>query len=202
MKTFLATLLLATLCAATGYGQTIKSLGYNTTNGTVVYSGTNTLKFENNVVFDQDVSGTYFETVSGGGSNGVQMTATGMLFLGTAAATTRTNLGLGATWLTNTNTANFRTAIGLGTNDQPVFDGATITGDLFAGGVEVAGGLNSINVASDGLQFTGISAATTRTNLGLGNGITANRTFVSYNGTNYTTNSVTISNGIITGWEP
>jgi hypothetical protein len=28
---------------------------------------------------------------------------------------TRTNLGLGATWLTNTNAANFRTAIGLGT---------------------------------------------------------------------------------------
>ena len=39
-----------------------------------------------------------------------------------------------------------------------------------------------------------------RTNLGLGGGITTNRTFVSYNGTNYTTNTVTISNGIITGW--
>jgi hypothetical protein len=44
------------------------------------------------------------------------------------------------------------------------------------------------------------NADTTRTNLGLGGGITTNRTFVSYNGTNYTTNSVTISNGIITGW--
>jgi hypothetical protein len=44
------------------------------------------------------------------------------------------------------------------------------------------------------------NAATTRTNLGLGGGITTNRTFVSYNGTNYTTNTVTISNGIITGW--
>jgi hypothetical protein len=31
-------------------------------------------------------------------------------------------------------------------------------------------------------------------------GITTNVSFVSYNGTNYTTNSVTISNGIITGW--
>jgi hypothetical protein len=110
MKTLL-TLLLA-ICAATGYGQTIKALGYNTTNGVVAYSGTNTLKFENNVVFDQDVSGTYFETVSGG-SNGVQMTPAGMLFLGTAAATTLTNLGLGATWLTNANVTNFRSAIGL-----------------------------------------------------------------------------------------
>ena len=44
------------------------------------------------------------------------------------------------------------------------------------------------------------NAATTRTNLGLGGGITATNTFVSYNGTNYTTNTVTISNGIITGW--
>jgi hypothetical protein len=44
------------------------------------------------------------------------------------------------------------------------------------------------------------NADITRTNLGLGGGITTNRTFVSYNGTNYTTNSVTISNGIITGW--
>ena len=44
------------------------------------------------------------------------------------------------------------------------------------------------------------NSAETRTNLGLGGGITTNRTFVSYNGTNYTTNSVTISNGIITGW--
>jgi len=111
MKTLL-TILLATLCAATGYGQTIKTLGYNTTNGQVVYSGTNTLKFENDVVFNQDVSGTYFETVSGG-TNGVQMTPAGMLFLGTAAAVTRTNLDLGATWLTNANVTNFRSAIGL-----------------------------------------------------------------------------------------
>jgi hypothetical protein len=44
------------------------------------------------------------------------------------------------------------------------------------------------------------NADITRTNLGLGNGITATNTFVSYNGTNYTTNTVTMSNGIITGW--
>lgn len=44
------------------------------------------------------------------------------------------------------------------------------------------------------------SASTARANLGLGGGISTNRTFVSYDGTNYTTNIVTISNGIITGW--
>jgi hypothetical protein len=53
---------------------------------------------------------------------------------------------------------------------------------------------------TNAITFSAAAAAATRTNLGIGNGITTNRTFVSYNGTNYTTNSVTISNGIITGW--
>lgn len=86
----------------------------------------------------------------------------------TNAGGARTNLGLGATWLTNTNVTNFRTAIGLGTNAQPVFDGASITGDLFAGSLEVATGSNSTAVTADGIEFTGGSASTTRTNLGLG----------------------------------
>jgi len=50
MKTLLAALLLATLCAATSYGQTVKSLGYNTTNGQIVYLGTNTLAFTNEFI--------------------------------------------------------------------------------------------------------------------------------------------------------
>lgn len=41
---------------------------------------------------------------------------------GDAAATTRTNLGLGATWLTNTNVTNFRTAIGLGATNNVEFN--------------------------------------------------------------------------------
>ena len=58
------------------------------------------------------------------------------------------------------------------------------------------------NTHIDGvISFDSFSnAAITRTNLGLGGGITATNTFVSYNGTNYTTNTVTISNGLITGW--
>jgi len=51
MKHFLTTLLLATLCA-TGLGQTIKSLGYNTTNGMVVYKNTNQLTYTNSLAFD------------------------------------------------------------------------------------------------------------------------------------------------------
>jgi hypothetical protein len=76
-------------CAASAQSQTLKSLMYNSTNGQVVYAGTNALTFTNALSF---------------GTN--------------AAVTTRTNLSLGATWLTNTNVTNFRTAIGLGaTND-------------------------------------------------------------------------------------
>jgi hypothetical protein len=47
MKHIFLTLLLATLCA-TGHGQTVKTLGY-TTNGNVVYTGTNKLIFTNPV---------------------------------------------------------------------------------------------------------------------------------------------------------
>jgi hypothetical protein len=39
-----------------------------------------------------------------------------------------------------------------------------------------------------------------REEMGLGSGLSTNRVFISYNGTNYTTNTVTISNGIIIGW--
>jgi hypothetical protein len=44
----------------------------------------------------------------------------------TGAAITRTNLGLGATWLTNTNATNFRTAIGLGSSNSVTFASAVV----------------------------------------------------------------------------
>ena len=136
----------------------------------------------------------------------------------------------GGTWLTNTNVTNFRTAVGLGNTNNVVFGegtetnvgvgvGLTNTG-LATGGGTMQGRLGLVeggNVVAvldgDGAPFFGLyqpitfqgtnataNVATTRTNLGLGGGITATNTFVSYNGTNYTTNSVTILNGIITGW--
>jgi hypothetical protein len=55
MKTLL-TLLFATLCAATGYGQTMKALSYNASNGVVAYSGTNTLEFTNKPLFASGIS--------------------------------------------------------------------------------------------------------------------------------------------------
>jgi hypothetical protein len=70
MKLRLSILLLAAaLAASPAAGQTIKSLGYNTTNGQVVYSGTNPLTFTNPLAFGDT----------------------------TNAASIRTNLGLGAT---------------------------------------------------------------------------------------------------------
>jgi hypothetical protein len=86
MKHLLSIRLLAAalLCwAAPAAGQTIKSLGYNTTNGNIVAA--------TNVTFTNSVG-----------------------FATNAQAATRTNLGLGATWLTNTSVTNFRTDIGLG----------------------------------------------------------------------------------------
>jgi hypothetical protein len=70
MKLRLSILLLAAaLAASPAAGQTIKSLGYNTTNGQVVYSGTNPLTFTNPLAFGDT----------------------------TNTASIRTNLGLGAT---------------------------------------------------------------------------------------------------------
>jgi hypothetical protein len=69
MKLRLLILLAAVLAASPAAGQTIKSLGFNTTNGQVVYSGTNTLTFTNPLAFGDT----------------------------TNTASIRTNLGLGAT---------------------------------------------------------------------------------------------------------
>lgn len=81
------------------------------------------------------------------------------IVFGTNASIIRTNLGLGAIWLTNTNVTNFRTAIGLGqTNDVQIgSDGGSLTTDDF--------NVSNINI-SGAIAFT--NAATTRTNLGLG----------------------------------
>jgi hypothetical protein len=85
-----ATALIGLACSS--HSQTIKSLGYDTTNGRVIYGGTNPLTFTNPLQFESGVR-----------------------------AATRTNLGLGATWLTNTDVTNFRTAIGLGTTNNVEF---------------------------------------------------------------------------------
>ena len=127
MKTLL-TLLLATLCAATGYGQTIKALAYNTTNGVVVYSGTNDLRLPSSVRFGGDTR-IISSILQFDDQDRISLEETRFVgdwtFAGSitfeAAASVRTNLGLGATWLTNTDVTNFRTAIGLGETNRVQF---------------------------------------------------------------------------------
>jgi hypothetical protein len=169
MKHLLLTLLLATLCA-TGYGQTIKSLGYNTTNGQVVYTGTNVLTFTNNIGF----SSGRIEIGQGLGFwDGADGTYA-LFFQGDDPVilnsrwnddSVRSALGLGATWLTNTNVTNFRTAIGLGATNDVYFN--TIEADNFT-----ITGSNQLTVPS--LFLNGpiewneaADASTTRTNLSL-----------------------------------
>lgn len=160
MKHLFLTLLLATLCAASGYGQTIKALGYNTTNG-VVIGPTNTLTFTNSI--------TRQSQAEFGGNSGVlfffDLDGAKDIFafdnFEADAPRARTNLGLGATWLTNTNATNFRTAIGLGATNNVVFNQAQVTTEL----IITDGGLISFEDTGE-IQF-GNAAGPTRTNLGL-----------------------------------
>jgi len=124
MKHFFLTLLLAALCA-TGHGQTIKSLGYNT-NGNVVYTGTNVLTFTNNIGF----SSGRIEIGQGLGFWDEADGTYALFFQGDDPVilnsrwnddSVRSALGLGATWLTNTNVTNFRAAIGLGATNEVQF---------------------------------------------------------------------------------
>jgi hypothetical protein len=116
MKPLFLTLLLGTLCT-TGYGQTIKALGYNTTNGQVVYTSTNTLTLTNSQI--KLGSDFIFFTSTGFlnfGTNAIFEALTSTFFqpvIFVQAAATRTNLGIPLPALTNTNNANFRTAIGV-----------------------------------------------------------------------------------------
>ena len=162
MKHRILLIVLATLCAvASSSGQTIRALGYDTTNGQVVYSGTNTLTFTNAFSFSTNA----------------------------VSAQVRTNLSLGAAWLTNTNVTNFRTAIGLGTNSYATFGGAAIGTEIVLSTAEEDEGigfsirrgtnsdiglfnlgyLNNVLAMFVPISFEGAGAATTtRTNLSLG----------------------------------
>jgi len=146
MKTLTTLLALALFCA-TGYGQTIKALGYNTTNGEVVYAGTNVLTFTNGLqVFDGEIKA--IELTYDAASEFVYgiAIASQIEFFGTnattAAATTRTNLGIPLPALTNTSNADMLSALGAAqtiftvkTNDQTIINetnATTITDLTFA----------------------------------------------------------------------
>jgi hypothetical protein len=180
MKLRLSILLLAAaaLAAAPAAGQTIKSLGYNTTNGNVVYGGTNTLTFTNTIATSDIEIGPDFVLTETGelqwsglsrfSAETMEFYAPILFANSTNAATTRTNLGLGAT-----NDVSF----------------STVTSTFVA----TVGGLDGTALAPTGIQFNGVAAATTRTNLGLGatwltnTSVTNFRTAIGLGATNYPT---------------
>jgi hypothetical protein len=150
MKHALFTLLLATLCATTSFGQTIKSLGYNTTNGQVVANtGTNVLTFTNingiqvnnltvgetslraNFYVEDDglsisVYRTNAETYIGNlgfTDNSVRLAVPVSFNNTTNAAATRTNVGLGLQALTNTSNVTAMRALAGSTNTNEPYNG-------------------------------------------------------------------------------
>jgi hypothetical protein len=163
-----------------GFGQTIKSLGYNTTNGQVVANtGTNVLTFTNdfvkintisayvgdlgvtadNVLFDATIefTGTNVnQHIANTRANLGFSTNLNTLWTATNSSNARSAVGLGATWLTNTNVTNFRTAIGLGSTDNVILNEVQATSFVVA------------DETNSQISFEGNSASTTRTNLGLG----------------------------------
>jgi hypothetical protein len=166
MKKLALTLLFGILGVG-AYGQTIKSLGYNSTNGQIV-AATN-VAFTNSVSFGEIKADTLIMPKTGAPSILANITSGNLSANGVLSGSTVTTSSGGSIIVVSGGSLRFDA-------------GATISNSP------------TVNFANT------TNAAQTRTNLGLGNGITTNRTFVSYNGTNYTTNSVTISNGIITGW--
>lgn len=144
MKLRLLILLAAAALAGPAAGQTIKSLGYNTTNGQVVYSGSNSLTFTNALQFSTN-----------------------------ARATTRTNLGLGGsdsvTFSNLSLSANGSLAIG-GMNVTAITSGIDLAFKR-AGSTELELKTNGLILHTGSYDFSGGNsngASTTRTNLGLG----------------------------------
>jgi hypothetical protein len=207
MKTLL-TLLLATLCAAISYGQTMKALMYNTTNGLVVYPSSNQLVLSGNSLMIGDV---YYQGngINGGAFGGEVDFEENQFYTGDGnwdfmnsgidnagaisfntssnAATTRTNLGAQATLISGTNIKTI--------NGQSI---------LGAGDLVISGGTNtnsfnqSLNTTDD-VTFNALNVsnkAATRTNLGLGGSNIVTFAGLTNNG-DITINGTTATNGLL-----
>ena len=177
MKLRLSILLLAAaLAAAPAAGQTIKSLGYNTTNGNIVAA--------TNVTFTNSV---------GFATNARAATRTNL------GGTT-----VGNSVFTATNAAAAATAIDLGTNNDVTFSrvgvgGVVISTNSFSGGDFAVTAGKALTFVSGGV------ASTTRTNLGLGatndvtfSNITASGTLAVSNTATFSTN-VTVNGNLSVG---
>ena len=129
-------LLAAALAAAPAAGQTIKSLGYNTTNGQVVYSGTNTLTFTNPLNLTNTVRVGVFG--QGGASGFAGRTSGGNLALYGTNVTTAQPSFYGFDGFNNTafSAGVARTNLGLGTTNDVQFNKALSQSSVIGGGVD------------------------------------------------------------------
>ena len=152
---------------------------------------TNSLSSATSLFDDITVNELDAETAAFG--NTVIVSSNGISFnTNTAAATTRTNLGIPLAALTNTNTTNFRTAIGLGTASTVNFGSLQLdgSGTLGIGGMDLTAPDSGLDLAFKRIGATNMvlktnglvlhvgsysfsssnttGAAITRTNLGLG----------------------------------
>lgn len=105
----------------------------------------------------------------------------------TNAATARTNLGLGATWLTNTNTVNFRSDIGLGLAALTNTNTTNFRSDIGLG--HITAGLDSSSIGSGEIK-TGYRT----TGIGVTGGYIDTRGIDEYGG-NIDTHGSTVSTG-------
>jgi len=161
MKTIL-TLLLAALCASTSYAQTIKTLGFNTTNSQVVANtGANVLTFTNNIGFSSgriEIGGGLGFWDGLAGEYALFFQNDDPVILGAGRwddPSIRASLGFSTnlnTFWTATNSSNARSAVGLVlpalTNTSNVttmraLSGSTNTNHPFSGSVSVVGTNNT-----------------------------------------------------------
>jgi hypothetical protein len=190
--------ILACLVAASAGAQTIKSLGFNTTNGVVP-----TTALSNLPLTFTNTGGISCSSFDSGnvlmGSNTITFygTNSGLAFsAGANASQVRNQIGLGATWLTNTDVTNFRTAIGLGATNTVAFDTIQIQSDIFTPALEASDGTNYVVLTASEISFQGVAGPQTRTNLGLG--ATNNVTFsnITATGTLAVSNTATFSTNV------
>jgi hypothetical protein len=207
MKTFL-TILLATLCAATGYGQTIKSLGYNTTNGEVVYSGTNALTFTNALGFTSAAAGATRTNIGLGATNNVTFSnvAASEFKSGTNFSAfvvdspvsgsfqfKTTNTNDGAVYLQSyTNSELHKSAI-LGIRGNDMFLQSSSTNVR----VETTEG-DLANLDADTISVSNASA--TRTNLGLPLAALTNTSITNFQAALFSTNAAPTNTTNVSGW--
>mgnify|MGYP001555090169 CR=1 FL=1 len=161
----LATILLLALCA-TASAQTIKTLGYNTTNGEVVYSGTNTLHITNDYIkLDSDLAisnnailfggDVVYEPETGAFYTDVFVDSAKSLAVG-VDGTNSVSVGIGSSGIIIEGNRSGQVIELIGTNLAP-----TIRADL---GLPWTGLTNTNAATFQGALFSATNAAPTNTN--------------------------------------